>query len=234
MQRKRKFSLDISRFGAGDWIAWYNVSVLRSQLPGFQDGQEWTSRLGNSKVNLARYGDSKRRLGLTLIRAILGVLLLSNVNFRATYRDVQNFPLLQAGLTAMNTSLVNDPNFQYFATGNFWWHFPSMMSYAYPVTPLSCSDLSSDCQAFYFPGQLSLIQFPAGEPAVTKTDSPSATTLIEKDAPGYQIEFEAIDSVPNFNLADCRVFGIPIVAVQVCLKETNDSFIAGTLPNRRY
>lgn len=172
------------------------------------------------------------RLGLTLIRALLGVLLLSDVSFKATYRDLQEFPVLQAGLTAMNTSLVNDPDFQFFATGNFWWHFPSMMSYSYPVTPINCPDPSVNCQAYYFPGPLSLIKFPHGEAIVSKTDSPAATTLIEKNAPGFQIEFEPKDDAkdPNFTLADCRVFGIPMLAIQVCLKESNDSFIAGILP----
>ena len=170
---------------------------------------------------------------MTLIRALLGVLLLSDVNFQATYHDVQEFPLRQAGLTAMNTSLVSDPDFQFFATGNFWWHFPSMMSYAYPVTPLDCSDSSEDCQAFYFPGPLSLIKFPKGEAAVSATDFPAATTLIEKDSPGYQIEFESKEDStdPQFTLADCRVFGIPMLAVQVCLKESNNSFIAGISSN---
>ena len=169
------------------------------------------------------------RILLALLRALLGVLLLSDVSFKATYREQQEFPLLQAGLTSMNTSLVNDPDFPFFATGNFWWHFPSMMSYSHPITSVSCS--GSLCQSFYFPGPISLIQFPPGAPAITHTDSPLATTFIEKNSPGYQIEFYPVDESkdPPILMDDCRVFGIPIVALQVCLKKTNDSsFLAGT------
>ena len=184
---------------------------------------------GVSKGTSPQYGDYTDicRVGLTLLRALLGVLLLSDVNFKATYQDLQDFPLLQAGLTTMNTSIVNDPDFQFFGTGNFWWHFPSMMSYSYPVTPLNCPDPTVNCQAYYFPGPLSVIKFPHGEAIVSSTDSPAATTLIEKNAPGFQIEFDDTKA-PNFTLADCRVFGVPMLAIQVCLKEENDSFIAGT------
>ena len=163
------------------------------------------------------------RIGLTLIRALLGVVLLADVSFKATYREVQEFPLLQSGLTEMNTSILNDADFTYYATANFWWHFPAIFSYGHVVAPAGCS--GKGCKAFFFPAPLSLLKFLPDSPNVTTTNSPLATTFIEKDSPGYQIEFSAIDidNDPRVTLADCQVFGIPILAFQLCLKQDNDS-----------
>ena len=133
------------------------------------------------------------RIFLTLLRALLGVVLLSDVSFKATYRELQEFPILQSGLTSMNTSLVQDPDFQYIATGNFWWHFPSMMSYSYPVSPVSCS--GAFCQSFFFPGPISLIKFIPDAPAITDADAPLANSFIEQNSPGYQIDFSPVDDV---------------------------------------
>jgi hypothetical protein len=164
---------------------------------------------------------------LTALRALLGIILLSDVSFRATYRELQDFPLLQGGLTSMNTSLVLDPNFGIYATSDFWWHLPAMMSYGYPVAPVRC--VGAACQSLFFSSPLSTVKF-HNETTITGSDSPSATSFILKNAPGYQIEFHPMDKSTNLGLTfqNCRVFGIPIVAVQVCLRKTNDTaLIAG-------
>jgi hypothetical protein len=170
------------------------------------------------------------RLFLTLIRAALGVVLLSDVSFKATYHELQEFPLLQTGLSSMDTSLLEKPEFQYIATGDFWWHFPSMMSYAHVVSPVSCS--GDFCQSFYFPGPISLVKFQPGTPEITSADCPPATTFVQKNSPGYQIEFYPIDSSVTFpfGLDDCRVLGISLLALQICLKKIHSStFMAGSL-----
>lgn len=173
------------------------------------------------------------RIGLTVIRVLLGVVLLADVSFKATYRELQDFPLLQSGLTEMNTSILNDPDFMYYATANFWWHFPAIFTYSHAVAPTSCS--GEKCKAFFFSAPLSLLKFLPNSPNVTTTDSPLATTFVEKNSPGYQIEFSPIDfgKDPLITLSDCRVFGIPILAFQLCLKESNDSksLIAGITPS---
>jgi hypothetical protein len=160
---------------------------------------------------------------LTVLRALLGVVLLSDVSFRATYREQQTIPVAQAGLTMMNTTFVDDPVFQYFGTGNFWWHFPAMTSYSSPVEPVRCS--GKTCQSYFYPGLISLVRFPPGAPSVPDSDSPLSTTIIQKNAPGYQMDFYPVDPQidPAITLADCQTFGIPIAALQICLKKTNDS-----------
>jgi len=169
------------------------------------------------------------RIFLTLLRALLGVILLSDVSFKSVYREQDQIPVLQAGLTTMNTSLVGDSVFwEFFGTGNFWWHFPAMMSYSYSAAPVRCS--GKTCQSYFFPGLISLVRFSSSAPEISDSDSPLATTIIQKNAPGYQIDFYPIDVTqdPPMTLSDCRVFGIPIVAFQLCLKKTNDSsLVAG-------
>ena len=131
----------------------------------------------------------------------------------------------------MNASVVNEPDFVYWGTGNFWWHFPSMTSYSLPVAPLRCS--GKLCQSYFFPGLVSLMRFPQNATPITDDYSPYATTIVQKNAPGYQFDFYPIDSQrdPAIILNDCRVFGIPIVALQLCLKKTNDSsLVAGNVP----
>ena len=163
------------------------------------------------------------------IRAGLGVVLLSDVSFKSTYREVQTFPVIQAGLSSMNTSLLQNPSFAQIATSNFWWHFPAMMSYSFPISPVTCA--GADCQSFYFPGPIGAVIFPPNATEISSKDSPEAGSLIEKNAPGYQIEFGSQylpDDLP-LSLDDCRVFGIPFMAVQLCLKTaSNLSIVAGT------
>jgi hypothetical protein len=158
------------------------------------------------------------------------VVLLADVSFKATYRELQEFPLLQSGLTEMNTSIVHDPKYMSYTTPNFWWHFPAMFSYSHVVAPTSCS--GKRCNAFFFPAPISLLKFIPNSPNVSNTDSPLATTLIEKNSPGYQIEFSAIDIARDavITLGDCQVFGISVLAFQFCLKQSDDSkaLLAGT------
>jgi hypothetical protein len=187
-------------------------------------------RNGHRVWGVQRYTDLENancRITLTLIRALLGVVLLSDVSFKSTYREVQQFTLVQSGLTSLNTSLVNDPDFRFFATGNFWWHFPSMLSYSHSIAPLNCS--GPTCKSFYFPGGMSLLKFPPDAKPITNIDSPIATTFVQKNSPGYQLEFQPAEQHEDLaiTLADCRVFGIPIIALQLCLKRYQDSILAG-------
>lgn len=158
---------------------------------------------------------------------MLAVVLLADVSFIPTYHELQQYPLLQSGLTEFNSSIVNDPNFSDYITPNFWWHFPAMFSYSHAVAPTTCS--GKDCKAFFFPAPMSLLKFPPNSTNVTNQDSPSATTFIEKNSPGFQIEFSPIatKTEPPVTLDDCQVFGTPFLAFQLCLKHSNESILAG-------
>jgi len=70
------------------------------------------------------------------------------------------------------------------------------------------------------------------QPVLTKDDYPNALAYIQDQAPGYQIDFYPIDRVndPYMTLDDCRVYGVDFLAMQVCLKETRGSMLAGKIP----
>src|SRR5947207_15605090 len=51
------------------------------------------------------------RIALTILRFAVGILLLSDISFAPTYREIQQFPVLQAGLSEMNTTLIQTPLF---------------------------------------------------------------------------------------------------------------------------
>lgn len=172
------------------------------------------------------------RILLTLLRCALGVLLLSDVSFESTYQTVHQFPVLQAGLSDLNTTLIQLPelNLNSTATSLFWWYYPSLLAdgkLSRPVSPLSCS--GEACTSFFLPGALSTVVFEPDMPNITEVDYPTATTFIQNDAPGYQIDFYPVDeNDPPLTLNDCRIFGITTNAIQICLKMTDASFLAGT------
>jgi hypothetical protein len=94
------------------------------------------------------------------------------------------------------------------------------------VSPLSCS--GEGCNAYFIPGPLSNILFDPSVPNLNVTDYPTATSFIQFDAPGYQIEYCPIDPKdPAFTLDDCRVHGGGTLAVNICMKNVNSSLLAG-------
>jgi hypothetical protein len=168
------------------------------------------------------------RVLLTLLRVSLGIVLLSDLSFKATYRNVDQFPVIQSGLSPINRTLAQAPGFNRTATADFWWYFPSILAdgkTSRTVTPLSCSGES--CDAYFIPGPLSIILFDPTSPNITAADYPDATSYIQQDAPGYQIDYYPIDEDPAFTLDDCRVYGISNTAFQLCLKMSNSSLLAG-------
>ena len=81
------------------------------------------------------------------------------------------------------------------------------------------------------PGTMRTIQLDPTVPPVARTNYSDAVAYIQNDAPGYQVEFSPIEEkeLSRFALDDCRVFGIEVNAVQICLRKINSSFIAGIL-----
>ena len=77
---------------------------------------------------------------------------------------------------------------------------------------------------------MSNIESDPTQPVLSITDYPQAAAYIQDNAQGYQLDFGVIDRVkdPSMTLDDCRVYGLDFLAIQVCLKETNGSILAGT------
>ena len=86
--------------------------------------------------------------------------------------------------------------------------------------------------SYFLPGGFGKIHFDTTLPHITMHNFTDAGTFIQADAPGYQVDFAPVDDSvdPHLELKpDCRVLGLPQVALLVCLKEANSSLIAGTL-----
>lgn len=165
-----------------------------------------------------------------MLRIALGVVLLSDVSFRASYRPVHQVSVIQAGLSPLDPSFAHTEMFGSFGTDYFSFYYASLLSdgkVARSVAPISCSDPS--CQAFFIPGPTSVIQFDPAQPNITASLLPAASAVIQYDAPGYQIDFSPIDyqNAPPITLEDCHLYGIDGLAMQLCLKDFNGSIIAG-------
>ena len=171
------------------------------------------------------------RLIFVFVRCALGVLLLSDVSFKSTYHGVHQVPVLVAGIGgAMNTTFAKAPAFNITAPAQFWWYYPALLTggtTSKAVAPLNCT--GNNCNSFFLPGLMSLIEFDPSQPVITADQYPDAVSYIQNDAPGYQFDFAPIDyhHDPPMTLDDCRVFGTNGTAVQICLKKMNDWFMAG-------
>lgn len=55
--------------------------------------------------------------------------------------------------------------------------------------------------------------------------NPDAISYIQNDAPGYQFDFYPIDPAvdPPMTIDDCRVYGIFNTALNICLKQVNET-----------
>jgi hypothetical protein len=167
---------------------------------------------------------------MTVVRVVLGVILLSDISFRATYRNVHQFPVMQSGLSPINTTWAHASGFNRTATSDFWWLYPSILAdgkTSRSVTPISC--VGEFCAGFFIPGPLSIVLFNSTTPNIMTGDYPSATSYIQQDAPGYQIDYSPIDIDQSSAWDDCRVYGISDLAIQLCLKNSNSSLLAGTI-----
>jgi hypothetical protein len=115
------------------------------------------------------------------------------------------------------------------ATAQFWWYFPAVLSDSLtvqPATPLNCS--GDQCQSFFFPGSMRNILLDPKLPPIGSNEYPGAISYMQNDAPGYQIDYSPLDPTDSpITLADCRVYGIEIMAIQICLRKSNNSLLAG-------
>jgi len=106
------------------------------------------------------------------------------------------FPVAQAGLSVLNTTLLYIPelNLNSTAAEIFWWVYPSLLAdgkLSRPLAPVSCS--GEGCVSYFLQETLSNVVFETEVANITNSDYPTATTFIRNDAPGYQIDFDPID-----------------------------------------
>jgi len=175
------------------------------------------------------------RVFFVVLRMVLGILLLSDISFKSTYPEIHAFPVQRAGLSPLNSSLVNFPNFNVTATTEFWWYFPALLTdvkRVRGVAPLNCTGADDECLSYFVPGSMADISLDPSQPVLAANQFPRATAYMQIDAPGYQLDFKRIDRVndPYMTLLDCHVYGIPQVAIQVCLKENGNELLAGATP----
>jgi hypothetical protein len=140
-----------------------------------------------------------------------------------------------AGLSPINSSLSEYPYFNLTATTTFWWYFPALLTdvkRVRGVAPLNCSGTDNECLSYFLPGSMTSIQLDPSQPVLLPTEYPQGTAYVQVDAPGYQMDFQKIDRVndPYMTLLDCHLYGIPEVAIQLCLKENGNEILAGNLP----
>jgi len=130
----------------------------------------------------------------------------------------------------MNTSLLKEWTFNDTIADSFWWSFPSILADGTVSTSVSPTKCSGDsCSAYFFPGPLKLVKFDPSVPAITPSDFPNAKAYIQKDAPGFQVDFYPLEqSDPPMTLADCRIYGLSFITLQLCLKSVDSSILAGS------
>lgn len=171
------------------------------------------------------------RIIFMMLRVALAVILLSDISIEPSYTEVYQSPVLDAGLSPINTSIANSYDFNELALPEFWWYFNTILSdtrNVRVVEPLSCPQ-GQVCTSYFLPGSPGKIVPDLSQPDLTPENFTNAISFIQHDAPGYQLDFSPIQSdVPPMVLSDCRLYGTSQFALEICLKSVNTSFIAGT------
>jgi hypothetical protein len=159
----------------------------------------------------------------------MAIILLSDVSFKTSYHTVYESGIAHAGLSPINASLLAS-GFDFDATSEFWWSFPSLMTDQAVITlipPVICS--GSFCQSYFLPGPMTTVVYDPDLPPVTKDNFSEANALIVYDAPGYQIEYSAVtDADPKLSVDDdCRLYGFAWSAFFICIKQAEVGLITG-------
>jgi len=162
----------------------------------------------------------------------LAVLLLSDISIQPSYTEIYQSPVLDAGLSPINTSITTGYHFNENAQSEFWWYFNTALSdtrNVRTVDPLNCPQ-GEVCKAYFLPGTPANLVPDLSQPDITTENYTDATSFIQHDAPGYQLDFSPLEpaDVPPMYLSDCRLYGTSQSAIEICLKSANTSFIAGT------
>jgi len=177
------------------------------------------------------YFPLNQRLLFVLIRGTLGVILLSDISITTTYPEVYQSAVLRAGLGPLNATLTTLPGFSSDSTSEFSWYYPAILTNTAIVTtiaPQTCS--GNACQSYFLPGSISIIEYDPTLPEIGKENYTEANGLIVNDAPGYQIEYSKIDGELVLDEGDCRLYGVPSAALQICVRQNGTALIGGIVP----
>jgi hypothetical protein len=191
--------------------------------------------MGWSKVYSIKIKLTINRIFFVILRGALGVLLLSDVSFKSTYPGVFDFAVQSAGLSPMTTAIIDrTPNFNLTATSEFWWYFPALLSDTKRVAPVQslvpCT--GQDCESYFMPGSMPDVVLENGTSLPSGDSYPGAISYIVNDAPGFQFDFYPIDPAtdPPMTMEDCRVYGVSEMAVNICLKQVNETSLMAGMP----
>jgi hypothetical protein len=169
------------------------------------------------------------RVVYAIVRAALGIILLSKVTFIASYPEVYQSSVNRAGLSALNASIVNVAIFRAKATSDFWWYFPSLMTNSAEListAPVTCS--GPDCFSYFLPGAMSLVAFDPALPYIGKENYTEAGAFIVHDAPGFQMDFFSVSENVTFKTDECHQYGIDAAAIQICIQRNGNNLIGGS------
>jgi len=138
-----------------------------------------------SKIAQRTYGG----IFFLCLRSLLGFILLSEISIKSTYYDILTFGLQTAGLTPLNATLSEDGITRLV----FWYNLPNFIpnsKYVVPIDPISCS--GSGYNTYFAPGGIEDILLENyTNPEIPLEYYPEADSYLQKDAPGYQIEFDS-------------------------------------------
>jgi len=171
----------------------------------------------------------KERITFVVLRVALSVLLLSDFSIEPSFPEVYQSHVLEAGLSPINTSLTISYDFNDLALSPFWLYFNTILSDARnvrAVDPLNCAPRDA-CQAFFLPGTPAKLVTDPSQPVLTTENYTTAVSVVQHDAPGYQLDFLPIEGdIPPMLLTDCHLYGTTQNAIQICLKRVEASFVA--------
>jgi len=164
------------------------------------------------------------------LRVALAVLLLSDVSIQPVYTEVYESPVLYSGLSPINTTLTEINGFSKSANTYFFWYYNTIFSdtrNVRVVKPLSCPP-GEACNSYFMPGNPSNLVPDDSQPQITTDNFTDATSFIQYDAPGYQLDFSPIESDdPPMYWGNCKRYGAKDIAIELCLQTVNASIMAG-------
>ena len=155
-----------------------------------------------------------------VLHILVGVVLLTDINFQIAWRTTETISLSSAGLIQSDLSLIANSND---TSERFWYFYSGILSntmYQMSVDPISCS--GDGCYSFFFPGGVNTINTTTSIPLDVSNE---ASAFLAIGVPGYQVEFYPPANPPQFDPAvDCVINNKTLA---ICLKKEGNDIIAG-------
>lgn len=201
----------------------------------------------NWQPRIQRGADNVYRLFQMVLVTILGLVLISklaklkkkasfltmaaNVTFKNVYTSSSHSAKLNvvAGLAPINaTYLAFAPkDLLSLYTATYIMGFITDPKFVISIPPLECS--GDDCMAIFLPGGLDLARRDdANSTLFNGKEEGDFTSIVIENAPGYHLEFDALDANYTFDPSDCTVYEESIDdGLQICLKADGPRMLAG-------